>query len=159
MADEKYLIQAKETFAMLCKTLDWHEWNYDKDEENLSIKCGVQGEDLPMDIVIMVDSERCLVRLASHVPIVVPEDKRLDVAIAISVVNNMLVDGCFDFNISSGNIFFRMTNSFLESKLGDDVFTYMLLVSCQIIDVYNDKFLMLVKGMISIEQFLDSENK
>ena len=159
MADEKNLIQAKETFAALCKTLDGHEWNYAKDEEKLSIKCGAQGEDLPMDIAIMVDSERCLVRLTSHIPIVVPEDKRLDAAIAISVVNNMLVDGCFDFDISSGLIFFRMTNSFLESKLGDDFFTYRLFASCQTIDAYNDKFLMLVKGMISIEQFLNSENK
>lgn len=158
MADEKNLIQAQETFKTLCQTLDGHEWKYAKDEEKLSIECGAQGEDLPMDIAIVVDSERCLVRLMSHIPVVVPEDKRLDAAIAISVVNNMLVDGSFDFDISSGLIFFRMTNSFLESKLGNDVFTYMLFASCQTIDAYNDKFLMLVKGMISIEQFLNSEN-
>ena len=49
-----------------------------------------------------------------------------------------------------------MTNSFLESKISEEVFAYMLYCSCQTIDEYNDKFLMLAKGMISIEQFLST---
>ena len=55
-------------------------------------------------------------------------------------------------------MFFRMTNSFMESKLGEEAFAYMLFCSCQVIDEYNDKFLMLAKGMVSIEQFLSSLN-
>lgn len=154
MAEQKKLEQAKNTFSTLCQALDKHEWYYKKNEEKLSIECGVQGDDLPMEITVKVDVDRMLMILISHMPFVIREDKRLDVAIAVSAINNALVDGCFDYDIASGNMFFRMTNSFLESKIGEDVFTYMLYCSCQTIDEYNDKLLMLAKGMISVEQFL-----
>ena len=155
MADEK-LERAQKVYATLCSTLDAHEWHYKKDEEKLSIDCEAQGEDLPMEITIGVDAKRQLVMLFSHLPFVISEDKRLDVAIAVSAVNDKLVDGSFDYNIADGHMFFRMTSSFIESEIGNELFTYMLMVSCHTIDEYNDKFLMLGKGMMSIEDFISN---
>lgn len=157
MSEEKTILAARETFMTLCKTLEDHDWHYEKEEQSLSIECGAQGDDLPMKISIKVDADRSLVILLSHMPFVIQEDKRLDAAIAVSAINNCLVDGCFDYDIASGHMFYRMTNSFLESKISEEVFSYMLFCSCHTIDEYNDKFLMLAKGMISIEQFLSSE--
>lgn len=155
MADEK-LERAQKVYETLCATLDKHEWHYQKNEERLSIECGAQGEDLPMEITIKVDAERQLIMLLSHLPFVISEDKRLDVAIAVSAVNNKLVDGSFDYNIADGHMFFRLTSSFIESEIGNEIFTYMLMVSCHTIDEYNDKFLMLGKGMMSIEDFISN---
>lgn len=147
---------AQKVYKTLCTTLDKHEWHYRKSDESLSIECEAQGEDLPMKITIEVDSDRQLVLLLSHLPLVIPEDKRLDVAIATSIVNDKLVDGSFDYNISDGHMFFRMTNSFIESEIGNELFTYMLMVSFYTIDEYNDRFLMLGKGMMSIEDFISN---
>ena len=155
MADEK-LERAQKVYGTMCSTLDSHEWHYKKDEEKLSIDCGAQGEDLPMEITIKVDAERQLILLLSHLPFVISEDKRLDVAIAVSAVNDKLVDGSFDYSIADGHMFFRMTSSFIESEIGNELFTYMLMVSCHTIDEYNDKFLMLGKGMMSIEDFISN---
>lgn len=159
MGDVKNVEQAKAAFATLCQMLDKNNWDYSKDEEELSVSCSARGNDLSMELRIDVDAERMLVIVISHLPFVIKEDKRLDVAIAISAINNMLVDGCFDYEISSGHIFFRMTNSIIESTLGADAFEYLLFCSCQTIDAYNDKILMIAKGLISIEQFLASEAK
>lgn len=156
MADEK-LERAQKVYETLCATLDKHEWHYQKNEERLSIECGAQGEDLPMEFTIRVDTERQLIMLLSHLPFVISEDKRLDVAIATSIANNGLVDGSFDFDITDGHMFFRMTSSFIESDIGSELFTYMLMVSCRTIDDYNDRFLMLGKGMMSIEDFMRKE--
>ena len=156
MAEQKNLEQAQSVFGTICQTLDKQGWHYKKNEEKLSIECGAQGDDLPMEVTFSVDAGRMVVMLLSHLPFVIQEDKRLDVAIAVSALNNALSDGSFDYDVASGHMFFRMTNSFLESKLGEDVFTYMLICSFRIIDDYNDKFLMLAKGMISLEQFLSS---
>lgn len=155
MADEK-LERAQKVYETLCATLDKHEWHYQKNEERLSIECGAQGEDLPMEITIRVDAERQLIMLLSHLPFIISEDKRLDVAIATSIANNGLVDGSFDFDITDGHMFFRMTSSFIESEIGNELFTYMLMVSCHTIDEYNDKFLMLGKGMMSIQDFISN---
>lgn len=156
MAELKNFEQAKSAFATLCQALDNNEWHYKKDEDKLSIECGAQGDDLPMEISVKVDVDRMLVLLLSHLPFVIQEDKRLDIAIAVSAINNVLVDGCFDYDVTSGHMFFRMTNSFIESKISEEVFIYMLLCSCKTIDDYNDKFLMLAKGLVSIEQFLST---
>lgn len=155
MADEKALREARAAYSTLCKALDGHNWRYRKNDQELRIDCGAQGEDLPMDLIIKVDAERHLVTLLSHMPFVVPGEKRLDMAVAVSVVNNCLIDGSFDYDIKSGHIFFRMTNSFLESTLGADAFFYLVLCSCKTIDDFNDKFMMIAKGHMTIEQFID----
>lgn len=155
MAEQEKLKLAKTTFDTLCKALEHHDWHFKKDEESLTIECGAQGDDLPMEITIVVDSERMLIILMSHLPFVTPEDKRLDTAVAVSAVNYALVDGSFDYDIKSGHMIFRMSNSFRESLIGEELFMYMILVSCHTIDEYNDKFLMLSKGVLSLEQFIE----
>ena len=156
MAIDK-IASAKKTFATLCSMLDNNEWKYEKDEENLCIDCGAQGEDLPMPINIRIDTERQLILLLSHIPFSVNEDKRMETAIAVSIVNNRLVDGNFDYDITEGDLYFRMTNSFIDSEISEEAFKYMLYCSCMTIDEYNDKFLMLSKGLLPLESFLKDE--
>lgn len=147
---------ALETFATICQALEENDWKYKKNEEDLVIECGAQGDDLPMELAIKVDARRQFVMLFSRLPFAIQEDKRLDVAVGVSAVNNELADGCFDYDVTTGRMYFRMTNTFMESKMDKEVFTYMLFCSCQTIDQYNDKFLMLSKGMLSMEQFLQA---
>ena len=159
MDKEKFLALAKTTYATLCSALDENGWHYKKDEEKLTVQCGAQGEDLPIELVIEVDADRQLVVLLSHLPVKVPEDKLMDVTVAISTVNNVLVHGCFDYNVRTGQIIYRMANSFMDSLLGSEMFNYMIYAACHVIDEYNDKLIMLSKGMISIEKFLETETK
>ena len=154
MAELKNLELAKATFETLCQALEKNDWRFKKNEEKMAIECGARGDDLPIDISIHVDPDRMLVMLLSRLPYSIPQDKRLDVAIAVSAINNALVDGSFDYDIASGQMYFRMTNSFVESKIGEDLIMYMLLCSCATVDEYNDKFLMLGKGVITLEQIL-----
>ena len=156
MAEEKDLQKAKKTYETLCGMLTAHDWTFEKDDDALEIKCGVQSEDLPMEISIRVDVKRSFVILLSHLPFVVSEDKRFDLAVAVSVVNNTLVAGSFDYDVKTGHMFFRMTTSFLGSELGEEAFIYMICCSCQTIDEYNDKFLLLAKNMMSLEQFISN---
>ena len=156
MADWQDLNLAKATFATLCRMLDENDWHYQKDEEKLSLECSARGDDLPIALDFRIDTERMLILLISHLPYVIPEDKRLDVAIAVSVANDTLAHGCFDFDMQSGHMFFRMANSFIESQIGEELFFYLLMAACHTVDDYNDKFLMLGKGMITMEQFLGS---
>ena len=147
--------QALAVFNGLCANLDAHEFHYQRHEDRLTIEGTARGNDFPMEINIEVDEDRQLVILLSHQPLVVPEDKRLDMAVAVSVVNNSLIDGSFDFDLKGGHMFFRMTSSFRDSLVGDELFTYMIAVSLHTIDEYNDKFFMLAKGMMTLEQFLE----
>lgn len=154
MVNENMLKCAKENFSTFCKTLDELEIHYEKNENNFSIHCVVQVDNLPIIIDVTVDSERQLVLLVSHFSFVTPEDKRVGMTLAVSSVNNMLVHGSFDFDIKSGHMFFRMANSFYESKLGYDAFKYIVFCSCQTINEYSNDFLKLSNGSLSLEEFL-----
>ncbi len=155
MADESKLKQAKVAFKALCDMLDENEWHYSKDMENLKITCGVQGDDLPMNIRIEVDADRQLVVLLSEMPFSVPEDRRVELAVAVSAANYGMVDGNFDYNYLDGSILFRMTSSFMDSLVGKEMFNYMLMCACATIDRYNDKFFMVTKKEMSVEEILE----
>ena len=155
MPDWQDLNLAKETYGTLCRTLDAKNWPYTKQKEKLMLHCGARGEDLAIDITFVLDPERMLILVMSPMPFTVPEDKRLDTAIAVSTLNNRMAHGCFDFDLDTGKMFYRMCNSFIESQIGEELFEYLLMATCGMVDKYNDKLLMLSEGKISLQQFLD----
>lgn len=162
MVDERALKQAKATFATLCKYLDEKGWKYDvvdTVEDEFSIKSGVGTNDFPVEFLISVNAKTMLVSYLSFMPFKTPEDKIVDMALATTAVNYRLVDGSFDLGLETGSIIFRLTSSFRESLLGPDLFDYMIIVATTTVDRYNDKFFMLSKGMMSIEDFIKSENE
>ncbi len=154
MADDKRTERAKALFSKLCGFFDENSWRYECDDEALRLNCKLHGDDIPMDIDVIIDADRELVILLSNLPFTMPEDRRLDGAIAVSVTNNALVDGCFDYDITDGHLFFRMTCSYIGSELGREVLEYMLACACMTIDEYNDKLLMLAKGVTPISTYI-----
>lgn len=154
MAEENNIRQAKAAYDTLCEMLKEHGWHYESDENNFIITCAACGEDLPVEIRIQVDPERLIVTLLSPMPFLVPEEKRVEIALAVSAVNYALADGSFDYNFINGALFFRMTSSYRESLIGKDMFEYMLYVSCKTADDYNDKFLMIIKDKMTLEELV-----
>lgn len=157
MNDEMKAKQGQKVYETICAMFDDLGYHYQKHEEQLAITCTVHGEDIPMEMIIIVRADRRIVSLSSPMPFKVPEDKRIDMALAVHVANYGMVDGSFDYNISNGEITFRLTACYIESILSKDLFEYMLMVSASTVDSYNDKFLMLSKGVLTLEQFIESD--
>lgn len=155
MSTERETKLAQNVYQTICEMLDKKGVKYTKHEDDLVVSCTVRGEDIPMDIVIFVHEKQQIVRLLSPMPFDIPEDKRIDMAIAVNIANYGIIDGSFDYDLSDGDLRFRMTTSYRESILGKELFEYMFMVSALTTDEYNDKFMMLAKGLISIEQFID----
>ena len=153
------MVKALEVYSTICSMLDNKDWRYEKLDDKLMIKSGVKGDDFPIDFFMRVNPRNEVVSFISFLPFNVPEDKRVDLAIAICSANYGLVDGSFDFDITDGSIMFRLTSSYKDSALGEDLFEYMLMVSASTIDEYNDKFFMISKGMLPLEQFIASETE
>ena len=154
MATFEQTQRATRTYNTLCASLDRRGWVYDRDDSKLTVKSGARGDDLPMDLLFSVDTERQLVQMFSPISFTVNEDKRIDFAVAVTAINSSIVDGCFDYNITNGMLMFRITSSFIGSELSEDVFSYMLYCICSTVDEYNDKLLMLAKGELSFSDFL-----
>ena len=157
MADVN-MTKAKEVYNTLISMLDERDWQYDKFEDDLLIKSGIRGDDLPVEFFVIVNPRNEVVQFISKLPFNMPEDKRVDGAIAVCAANYGLVDGSFDYDISDGEIRYRLTSSYRESILGKDLFEYMILVASRTVDDYNDKFFMIAKNMLTIQQFLEQED-
>ena len=151
--------KAVEVYDTLCSMLDNIGWKYDKVEEKLMVKSGVKGDDLPIDFLVVVKPRNQVVQFISSMPFNMPEDKRVEGALAICTANYGLVDGSFDYDLSDGQIVFRLTSSYRDSLLSEALFEYMIMVSASTIDKYNDRFFMLAKGMITLEQFIEMDGE
>lgn len=152
---------AENVFNTIIKMLDSINFHYETDtsDDMPMISLTVNGDDLPMKVFIFVRPEREIVSLYSPIPVKVPEDKRVEMAVAVAMANDGMIDGSFDYSLSKGEIRFRLTESFVESLLGQEQFRYMLGVSVNTIDRFNDRFLMLAKGMMTLDQFSEAISK
>lgn len=156
---ELNMVKAQEVYEALCSALEAIDWKFDKKAEQLTIVSSASGDDFPVEFVMRVNPRNEIVTFTSWLPFKVPEDKRVDLAIAICVANYRFADGSFDYNVSDGTISFRLTASYKESTLGAELFRYMLGVSISTVDDYNDKFFMLIKNMMTVQQFIENESK
>ena len=157
MSEELNMKKAKQVYESFLSMLDSKGWKYDKDDENLTITTGVKGDDLPIDLFISIRPRQEIVHLRSMFPFKVPQEKRVDCAIAVAVANYGLCDGSFDYDITDGEISFRLTSSYRESILGSDLFEYMLMVSAGTVDDYNDRLYLLAEGKMTLQKFIELE--
>ena len=157
MSDDKKLKNAQIVFSTLCAMLDEKELKYNKHEEDLAVTFAFGGEDIPMQFVVNIDYQRELIRLLSPIPANFEGDKRIEGAIATCQANYCIVDGSFDYDFKEGSILFRMTSSYIDSLISKDMFEYMIAVANFTVDKYNDKFFMLAKGLLPIEEFFKKQ--
>ena len=145
--------QAVKIFETVCSMFDDMDWHYEK-KDDFVLSCTIGGDDIPMDMLVIVRPEQQIVSIISPIPVVVPEEKVPDISMAVNVVNNGLINGCFDYDIAEGRIVFRIVESYVDSILGKELFKHLIMVSSAIVDEYNDKFFMMAKGMLSFEDFM-----
>ena len=154
MAEQDKLALARATFETLCSALDKAKVKYTRNDENWRVDYTFKGEDLLMPFMMIVDPDRSFVRLISPLSPRVKENKRLDVAVALSLLNFRLAFGCFDLDMADGELRFRMVNCFRDTPLSEEVFTMMLQTGHAIVEKYNDKLFALAADIISLEQFV-----
>lgn len=137
----------------VCKRLDDRNWKYEADEAKLAVRLTVNGEDIPIRLSILIYERPGLVSTLSFLPFDIAEDKRLEAAVAVCAINDLLLDGNFDLTMADGGISFRMAVPY-NGGLPDESIDYLINFTCSIVDEYNDKLLMLNKGVIDLKKFL-----
>ena len=132
---------------------------YTSFDDNLRVELGFNTDDFDIKLICIIDEERELVRIFSFLPFKFPEDKRVEGAIAATVANHGMVNGSFDFDISDGEMTFKCVNSYKDGGFNEEIANYMVSVVVSTVDNYNDRFFGVAKGMISIQDFMEKENR
>ena len=150
--------EAKAVFESLVNHLNNIHLNFAQEEleDRFVIRFNMSGDDIPMRFFLYVNPNQRIITLHSPQPVKFSEDK-LDIGCkAICAINYRLTDGDFQIDIRDGEVLFNMSNSYADSLISDEVFNYMLGMSINIVDEFNDKLLMLSKGLIDLDTLLES---
>lgn len=145
---------ARQLYENFCKHMDSHRWVYEKDDANLSINCQVTGEDLPFMFHVRIDERLKILCVYTTLLPDIPEDKRLEVAVAVNAINNRTLDGSFDFGFNNGMLVYRITTSYRDIVITPFIMEHMIGISGHYVDRYNDKFANLVTGKMTIDEFI-----
>lgn len=157
MEDENRLI-AEETFDTLCGTLDEMNWNCDIDREKLQIATRIKSDGLPFNLRMVMDVEREFMLLYATFDFNIPVDKIAECALCLCMINDNLVDGTFDLNVTSGRLRFRMSLSFRDGLVSAESCGGFLALAVHIINEYSEKLQMAAAGQLSAAEMLRYTN-
>lgn len=155
--EENKAVRAQKAYRDLYTHLDAIGLKYTRHDDDKVIALTMHGDDLPIEMLLLVKEKQEVISLLSPVRPKVPEDKRIDAAVAVNVANYGIIFGSFDYDLSDGEIRWRAVLPYADAAITEEQVKYLMFVSAHTIDNYNDKFLMLSKGMMTLEQFIESE--
>ncbi len=153
---------SRKNFNILITMLEQKQLKYVIEENRpdfAHVRIRFTGEDLPMDLHLLFRAERQMVSLYSPMPFTVPAGRSSDMAIAVAAANQGLADGSFDFDCNAGTLRFRLTAAFMDTTLSAALFDYMIYVAADTIDRYNDRFLALSEGSMTLMDFLHFDER
>ena len=156
MSEKKITPQAKETYDTVCRYFDGKNWSYEKKDEELFASLRVKGDDMPITLNFVVDAERNVLRVTSPMPFKIDMEKVGEFSFALTAVANAIYNGWFIYDIEKGTLVFRVMAPFMGSSLSEEMVEYLLNVAYSTVNNLNDRFHALSKGMITVEQFLDT---
>lgn len=141
MAEANRTKRARAMFAELLHALDEMGRHYEKDVENLVVNCGLDGDDMPIELALRIDRERELAILLSPLPFEVPENSREEFALVAAALNRGEADGFFDYDYRYGRLVFRMTFNFKGGKLLRETLVYMIVSACNKVNALNGRIM------------------
>ena len=94
--------KGKQVYQMFKNHLEENGFKFEAHDDDLVLTMTVHGEDLPQPTIIRVFDDRDMLQILSPIPGHIPEDKRVDAAVAVSVANYGMINGCFDLDMRDG---------------------------------------------------------
>ena len=159
MTDEVKIQHARAMYEKTKEMLNEKGVQFHVDDEKMMINFLIGGDDIPMDIYIISDAGGQKLRMLSKMPVTVDPEKMIEMATAVCIANNGLYMGNFDYVVTEGMIFFVIQQSYLDTDLSKELIDLMVAATIDSVDKYNDRFLMLNKGMLTLEKFIEMEQQ
>lgn len=146
--------------GILISMLEHKKLKYTVEEQSdarTHIRISFTGSDLPMTLHLILRADRQIVSVLSAMPFRMSAERMHDAAVAVIAANHGLIDGSFDLNMQTGEIYFRLTTAFMQTTLSEELFSYLMFVSAETIDRFNDRFMDLNTGKLDLAGFLEAD--
>lgn len=154
MVDENRQRQARTTFATVCKVLDAFELDYRHHEDTLKAVFRYAGDETIFDVQVQIEPNRSLILVHSPQTFEIPLEKRKMIAGAITALNYTLNIGGFDYDFTTGKMYFRAVTSFQNSIIALATIQDLLATVVNTVEKYNPQMVKLVQEEISLQTFM-----
>ncbi|MBR1747704.1 MAG: YbjN domain-containing protein [Clostridia bacterium] len=145
---------AKKTFESVLAMLDGIQLHYTAEEEDLSVHLKMTGDDFTLNVFIVMDEDRELVRFFVRPPFDFPEERRILGAKAAADINNRLIVGTFHYTYEKGGLLFEDALVYGDTILSKEVLERAFRLAVHTVDDNIETFFGLAKGLIDYEEFL-----
>lgn len=109
---------------------------------------------LSSGMIIRVDADEQLISVIIPLTVMFREGTRIDGAVASCAVTDNLIAGGICSDYFSGSACFRITTSFLESKISERAIAALAEYACEVIKDYNPEFRRLNDGELDVSAFI-----
>ena len=158
MSDEM-LMKAKKIYADMLDMFNAEGLDFYQYDDDFTVKIGIRGDDMSFEFLMFLTPEKELIRFMTILPFRVPKESLIDVAIAINVANFGLINGAFEYNIDADEIRFKFVQSYSGVDDCSELLRYVLYTAISTVNAYNSKLLAISKGYITINDFIEKEEK
>ncbi len=134
--------------------LDNIKWKYERDDKKRTVATTAVGRDLKINLRMVVSEDRQLMYVKSAMPFTVPQDRRDVVGKAVTYANFSMLNGCFEYDYDH-YLGYKIVVPFFDTVLSEKICHYMVMLTCQMVDKFNDKFLELIQGKMTLKDFVN----
>jgi hypothetical protein len=135
---------AELTLDQLCRYLEEDGFGHNVHEDGAAIETGFRARTGTFRLMIFLRHEPALLGVIVRIPETVPEPKRPEVAEAIARANYGLSLGCFELDMSDGELDFRVSMPIGGASLAHEQFRSLLGAAMWTTDRYHRAFCRLI---------------
>ena len=129
---------------------------FTSDAEKRTVSPAVPGMEGAFELEYYVSEVHETLLLTAHLPCKMPEQRRIDGALAIACANTCIVNGSFKYELGDGSVFFCVAVSYASLGLTSGAVLDMIRQATQAVDRFGISLFRLANGFISLEAFLNS---
>lgn len=152
MTDNEKLLRAQKQFEIMVDATSGYSDSVD--HEKMLVWMAYPAGQISVKMCLSVDVKRQLVRLDAFMPIEIPEEKMAEMACIACFQNTKSGHGCFDIYTNLKTIAYRMTNSFMDSTLYSEAFSYMWLHAAHVIEESFPRFNIFLADLVSLDELI-----
>lgn len=138
--------QAREIIDQVCTFLNEDSVRYHVRSESPAIDASFRGESGIFPVIIAARQDPAVLAVMVGVPVVTQEPRRVQMAEAVARANHGLTLGCFDFDMSTGDMHFRAAMPLGEGTLSHRQFRDLLGASITTASKYHRAYCRLLFG-------------
>ena len=144
---------AQAVYDTMIRALKGIDWKFQELGDHV-IRYTYTGKDFPMDFLVMIRDKADMVLFRTVMPCRIPDDKMTEALLATHMANNKFRMGEFVLDFERKQVSFALNPLYEDATPREEWFIYLMQLAHMVADEYNDKFMMLAKGMISLQDII-----